>query len=135
MTVSPTDTELDRAAHALRTRLERVLEYHIPSENPDRMEVSKAQAWREREWARRQAGKSVTVPTSPRRNWLDQPSGCCDGCGGNLTYEIHPRWVFSYKADRTVDVPVIKGKETLIRCDRCHLIGVPHGSPSERIEA
>lgn len=44
-----------------------------------------------------------------------------DGCGGFLTWEQQPRYAFR----RPIDNPVVSGKEWMVRCDRCHLIGLP----------
>lgn len=62
-----TDTDINRAARAVRARLERILEFQIPEDSPNYMEVRKAEHLRERERARRQGGKSVTVPLTEER--------------------------------------------------------------------
>lgn len=61
-----TDEMIAKAARAVRSRLERVLEFQIPFEDPGYMEVRKAEHLRERERARRLAGKSVTAPATER---------------------------------------------------------------------
>lgn len=121
-----TDDMISQAAKAVRGRLERMLEFQIPDDSPDYMEVRKAERTREAEWARR---REVADPLRE----LDPDPGTCDGCGGQLTFEHQFRWAFAQTGSRG---PVLTDKlELMVRCDKCGLIGVPCGTPSVRVEA
>lgn len=52
-----------------------------------------------------------------------------DGCGGRLFWEIQPHYVLARNGRNlgAVDVPVIRGIERMVRCERCRRIGVPVG--------